>query len=123
MARQTPRTKNATIQATTHCQSTTPTAHLPPSSRRIAAMDATQGVYKRENTSIVAASTVVSAAWIPPPNSSSMVETTLSFAMKPLTSEVTMRQSPSPRGARIGASQPTTAAIRLSEGVDTVFRW
>lgn len=49
---------NAAIQATAHCQKTTPTAHFAPNSRLMEAMAATQGVYKRENTSIVAAETV-----------------------------------------------------------------
>ena len=38
------RTINATTHATAHCISTTPMAHLPPNSRRIVAIDATQGV-------------------------------------------------------------------------------
>ena len=38
------RTANAAIQATAHCQNTTPTAHLRPSSLRMDATAATQGV-------------------------------------------------------------------------------
>ena len=38
------RTASAAIQATAHCHSTTPAAHLGPSSRRMEAMAATQGV-------------------------------------------------------------------------------
>lgn len=37
-------TKNAAIQATTHCPMTTPSAHLPPSSRFTQAIAATHGV-------------------------------------------------------------------------------
>ena len=45
------RTTKAASHATAHWKSTMPAAHLPPSSRRIAAMAATQGVYSRQNTS------------------------------------------------------------------------
>ncbi len=38
------RTSSAAAQASTHCQSTSSRAHLPPSSRRMAATAATQGV-------------------------------------------------------------------------------
>lgn len=38
------RTSRVTTQAMAHCHRTTPTAHLLPSSRRTAAMAATQGV-------------------------------------------------------------------------------
>ena len=61
-ARQISRAARAAIQATTHCQITTPTAHLPPSSRLMEATEATQGVYSRENTSMVTAETVGRAA-------------------------------------------------------------
>ena len=49
-----------------HCQRTTPRAQPRPSSRRMAAMDATQGVYSKLNTSMVTADTVVRAPATPP---------------------------------------------------------
>gem|GEM_PF-5160817 len=52
-----------------------------------------------------------------------MVATTLSLAMKPATSEVLMRQSPSPRGARSGAIQPAIMArILVWESVTRLNR-
>ena len=51
-----------------------------------------------------------------------MMETTLSFAMKPLTREVTMRQSPSPAGLKMGTSTPEMAARMLSCEFSTRFR-
>ena len=50
----------------------------------------------------------------PSGKSVSMTETTLSFAMKPLIREVTMRQSPRPTGRMTGTSSPETAARMLS---------
>ena len=112
---------NAMIHATTHCQKTTPTAHLDPSSRLIDAIAATQGVYNKENTNIVAADTVEIAVSTPPPNRISIVDTTLSFAINPLISEVTIRQSPNQRGLIIGAIHPDIIAIRLLEESSTIF--
>jgi|GEM_PF-5297572 len=43
-AMNTARSSSVTTQATAHCHATTPTAHLRPSSRRMDAMAATQGV-------------------------------------------------------------------------------
>ena len=56
------------------------------------------------------------AAEMPPSalNSTSSTETTLSFAINPLTSEVTIRQSPSPSGANSGVRKPETVARMLS---------
>ena len=62
-------TKNAAIQAITHCPITTPAAHLPPSSRFTEAIAATQGVYKRQkvrrHTAASGESTSTSAAVLP----------------------------------------------------------
>ena len=80
-----------------------PSAHLPPSSRRTEAMAATQGVYSRQNTSSGTAVPSVSSEVIPSPTSTIRVETTLSLAMKPVISAVEMRQSPKPRGLKMGA--------------------
>ena len=52
-------TTNAATQAITHCPITTPTAHLLPSSLLMDAIAATHGVYKRQNTSRLAADTGV----------------------------------------------------------------
>ena len=103
-----------------HCQSTTPSAHFRPSSRRMAATAATQGVYSRLKASMEAAVREPRAA-SPPPKRVSIMETTLSLAMKPLISEVTIRQSPSPTGAMIGARSPATAASMLSWELSTRF--
>ena len=108
------RARKAKTHATIHCQMTTPAAHFPPSSRRMEAMEATQGVYNRENTIIVTADVELSAAVMLPPNNISIVDTTLSLAMKPLIREVTIRQSPKARGAKSGTIQPEMVAIRLS---------
>ena len=51
-------------QATKHCHSTTYNAHLLPSSRLMAAIAATQGVYSKLKTSIEAAATGVKIARI-----------------------------------------------------------
>ena len=71
---------------------------------------------------LTAAGSVI-AAVIPPGNSTSMAATTLSFAIKPLISEVTMRQSPSPIGASSGASAPDISASMLSEESAVKFIW
>ena len=107
-------TTEVASQATTHCQTTMPTAHFRPISRRIEVTAATHGVYSSENTKSQTVDRVESAVSMPEPNSSSIVETTLSLAIKPVISEVQMRQSPSPIGCRIGTSQPDTSARMLS---------
>ena len=56
------RTMNAAIQATAHCPTTTPTAHLPPSSRLIEETAATQSVHSRLKTSKLAAARGASEA-------------------------------------------------------------
>ena len=49
-----------------------------------------------------------------PPKSTFMDETTLSLAINPVISDVTMRQSPSPTGFRSGAIPPANSASMLS---------
>ena len=74
---------------------TTKNAHFPPSSRLIDATAATQGVYNRQNTRSAAAPAAVivprSASVVP--NNTVSVETTLSFAINPVTRAVDIRQS------------------------------
>lgn len=50
------------------------------------------------------------------------VETTASFAVKPEISAVTMRQSPKPRGLKIGSINWPISASRLSALFATTFR-
>lgn len=109
------RITSAAIQAMAHCPTTTPTAHLPPSSRLTEAMAATQGVYSRQKTKrLPAASGVRAAIRLPAvPKSTFRVETTLSFAIKPVIRAVEIRQSPSPRGLSTGAMHPATVASML----------
>ena len=61
-----------------------------------------------------AAALFESAASTFPPNRTSRVDTTLSFAMNPLMNDVTILQSPSPRGLKMGANIPATMASMLS---------
>ena len=97
---------------------------MPPSSRFTDAMAATHGVYSRQNTSRLTAesgvSSVVSA--VEEPNSTVKVDTTLSFAIKPVMSAVEMRQSPKPSGAKIGAIHPATTAKMLSLESETMLK-
>ena len=55
------------------------------------------------------------------PNSTDSVDTTLSFAMTPVTSAVEMRQSSNPSGANTGAIHPATTASMLSAESATTF--
>ena len=107
--------------ATAHCPNTTYSAHLCPSSRRTAATAATQGVYSRLNTSSVRAEIPVMAAFTPPccRKSTPSTDTTLSFAMKPLISDVTIRQSPSPNGTNSGVIRLAIPASMLPDGSGT----
>ena len=59
------------------------------------------------------ASTAPKTAVIPPfaPKRTSSTETTLSLAMNPLISDVTILQSPRPRGCMMGAINPAIRAI------------
>lgn len=81
----------------------------------MAAIEATHGVYNREKTSNDATASVdntVDNAVVP--NSTVNVETTLSFAMNPAIRAVIMRQSPNPKGAKIGVISPAIHAKMLS---------
>ena len=49
------------------------------------------------------------------------VETTLSFAIKPVISAVETRQSPKPSGANTGAIKLPMAASKLASGVAATF--
>ena len=103
---------------------TTKNAHFPPSSRLIDATAATQGVYNRQNTRSAAAPAAVivprSASVVP--NYTVSVETTLSFAINPVTSAVDIRQSPNPSGAKTGERAPAIIAKILSFESVTIFR-
>ena len=80
-------------------------------------------MYSRQNTSSdSAASGVSELASVAGPKSTDSVETTVSLAMKPAMSAVTMRQSPSPSGANSGAIHPATIASRLFSGSSTIVR-
>lgn len=50
------------------------------------------------------------------------VETTLSLAVKPVINAVEMRQSPKPRGLKMGVIRLPTKARRLESGVAATFR-
>ena len=117
-------TKNAATQATAHCIITTSAAHFPPSSRFTEAIAATHGVYRRQKvrrqTAARGVSTSVRAAVLP--NKMDSVETTLSFAIKPVTRAVENLQSPKPRGLNTGATSPATTARILSLESVTIFR-
>ena len=52
-----------------------------------------------------------------------MTETTLSFAITPLNKDVTILQSPSPIGRKIGAIRPLTAARILFPESVTRLKW
>ena len=83
---------------------------------------ATQGVYSRVNTRKLRADRVVNRPEMAlPPSSTSRVLTTDSLAMKPEISEVAQRQSPKPRGAKMGASTWPIRASRLSALSDTTL--
>ena len=56
------------------------------------------------------------------PNSTDKVETTLSFAIKPVISAVEIRQSSKPSGAKTGAILPEMTARMLSLESATRFR-
>ena len=78
-------TIKATIQATTHCNITTPIALAPPSSLLTALIAATQGVYSKEKTKNTNAVAVVNRWEISPLGSNTIrVLTTLSLAVKPV---------------------------------------
>ena len=117
-----PCTRNAATHAIKHCQTTNPTAHFPPSSLFTEAIAATHGVYNKLNTSKEAAARGDNAEAIPPPNKTYNVDTTLSFAIKPLIKEVQIRQSPNPNGWKTGTKNPDTAAKILFAESSTIFK-
>ena len=86
-------------------------------------MAATHGVYSRQNTSRPSAASGVRAATrlAVDPNRMDSVDTTLSFAMTPVTSAVEMRQSSKPRGANTGEIHPAATASMLSAESATTF--
>lgn len=115
-------TKNAASHAVTHCINTIAKADLPFSSRFTAAIAAMQGVYKSVNARKLAAVTGVNTPESTVPSSDTLepvstanVDTTDSFAEKPVISAVTALQSPKPRGLKIGAITIPSIAKRLSE--------
>ena len=79
-----------------------------------------QGVYSRQKTSSGAAWAGVRAAAkaAEEPNRMVRVETTLSFAIKPVMRAVETRQSPKPSGANSGAIPPASRARMLVCGSD-----
>lgn len=119
------RTANATPHAIRHCMTTVTTAApLPPISRLTVAIAATQGVYNKVNTRNTTASNVVNrlgSCETSPPSKTVNVDTTLSFAVNPVSSAVAIRQSPNPSGLKIGASSPPSNASRLSSADAATF--
>ena len=98
-------------QAINNWNIATNTAHFPPSSFLIAAIAATQGVYSRQNISNEHAE-LMSRKLIRlfPGNNTSNVDTTDSFAMKPLIKDIAIFQFPNPQGLNIGAIIPAMEA-------------
>ena len=104
---------NAAIHAMIHCHNARPTAHLVPNSRLTDAIAATHGEYSKLNTNKELAANGVISAVIFPLNKTPNVETTLSFAINPLSKDVTILQSPNPNGDNKGAMNPATIAKML----------
>ena len=93
-----------TIQAITHWNVITKNIHLVPSSWRIVAMAAIQGVYRRQKTNReYAVAADITSAIATPLKRDEMTATTTSFANTPLTRALTTRQSPYPIGLKMGA--------------------
>ena len=93
-----------------------------PNSRRIVATAAMQGVYSSVKTRKLAAERLVNIVESgAPPNKTSSVLTTDSFAMKPEIREVAQRQSAKPSGANTGAIHRPMRAKRLSALSATTF--
>ena len=92
-----PKAINEHSHATLHWNNTTTIAHLCPSSRLIDAIAAIHGVYNRQNTNSEAMDTgdMIDVSDVPASNNSN-VDTTLSFAIKPVTKPVVIRQSLNP---------------------------
>ena len=112
-----------TVHATAHCPITIAKAHPVPSSLRTDAMAATHGVYSRQKTSSAIALTGVRISIIAavPPKRTDIVETTLSFAIKPVTSAVEILQSSNHIGVNSGAIYPEITARMLSCESFTTF--
>lgn len=89
-------------------------------SRRMAAMAATQGVYRSVNTRKLTADSGVNRLLMAPetpaalvPSSTLKVDTTASLAVMPVTRAVEILQSEKPSGPKIGASHCPIMARRL----------
>ena len=111
--------QNATAHATAHCATTSFAAVRPFVSFFTVAIAATHGVYSNVNTRnayAVAGVKIVGSKLTSPPSSTVSVDTTLSFAIKPVSKAVDARQSPKPNGANRGASTPPMAASKLESG-------
>lgn len=115
-------TAKAANHAAAHCTKTNATAaKVEFISRFTAATAATQGVYSSEKTRKLTAvigvnipcKTAGSRSVEPAPDSTDNVDTTASFAEKPVIRAVDMRQSLKPRGANMGAIIFPTEARRL----------
>lgn len=116
-------TAKATTHAVMHWKNTINTAYFLPSSRLTAVMAATQGVYRRQKIRSVAAPRGEMASAMFSPNRTCSVETTVSFAMKPLMRAVQILQSDRPSGANRGEIQLANMARMLSRESCTMFRW
>ena len=119
-----PATSRDRTHATAHCSNTMIAAHLRPSSLRMDATAATQGVYRRQNTksarAVAGDRTAVTAA--DPPYRIMSVDTTLSFAINPVINAVTTRHSPKPCSANTGARIPARPARMLSFEFSTMLK-
>ena len=113
----TQRTRSAIIHAIAHCINTVNAAERTlPSSRFTVAIAATHGVYSRVNTRNTIAVNGVKSVCIcetSPPSRRVRVETTLSFAVRPVIRAVEALQSPKPSGANIGANRLPSIASKL----------
>ena len=113
--------RNAIAHAAAHCVNTAAAAYKPlPSSFFIAVTAAMQGVYNREKSKKLMAETMLKCWDMPSgsckaltPKSTLMVLTTASLAEKPAISEVTIRQSPKPKGTKSGVSNLPKRASML----------
>ena len=109
--------RSAIIHAIAHCINTVTAAERTlPSSRFTVAIAATHGVYSRVNTRNTIAVNGVKSVCIcetSPPSNRVRVETTLSFAVRPVMSAVDALQSPKPSGANIGANRLPSIASKL----------
>lgn len=118
-------TKNATHQAIKHWIIIVAiAAFVPPISRFTVAIAATQGVYKRVNIrNTVAVNGVnkplTSSAFSP--SKTVNVETTLFFAVKPVSNAVETLQSPNPNGTKIGDTKPPKIASKLYSADSATF--